>query len=386
MAFTDNSCPPVGQNLTYERGDGAKVDMRIIPPGQPALVDPAVCPVPADGRQRVKTSAKVVIPTGVPLKINPNARVNVRGQPPASSNRPGTNQQFTDEAVMDHPAVGGKYTVFILFYGDYHDLHRKCLTSLLASVPARRIDLRVGTNMVCQATLDMIAEYQKQGFITKHYYHADNAYKYPVMREMFWDDSCPITTKWVLWFDDDSICDVDPNWLNYLSVHIAQHHRGNDAHMIGANFVWSPNKKTRDILASRPWYKGKPWRAKNGKPSPNGNNIIFVTGGFWALTTEALRAADVPDLGTGLTHTGGDWQIGEQIYQAGYGLKQFNGQKQFVRTSSVDRRGATQPTIDQVGTPAVVQQPSPALPPVTPPTAAPQPPPAVPRLRRIIEL
>ena len=29
-------------------------------------------------------------------------------------------------------------------------------------------------------------------------------------------------------------------------------------------------------------------------------------------------------------------------------LKQFNGKKQFVRTSSVDRRGVTMPTVDKI--------------------------------------
>jgi hypothetical protein len=124
-----------------------------------------------------------------------------------------------------------------------------------------------------------------------------------------------------------------------------------------------------------------------GAGSPNGNRIIFTTGGFWAITTEAMRAADIPDLGTGLTHNGGDWQIGEQIYQAGYGIKQFNGKKQFVRTSSVDRRGVTKPTIDQVeqiSTKATAIGPTelPKQPVLKQPDAIPP----MPKLRKIVEL
>lgn len=337
------------------------------------------CSPPA-GTQRLKTTASVVIPKGVPIKINPRARINTSdGKKPGT--RPGGNTNFIQDDIADHPAFGGKVTVCVLCYGDHHDLHKKCITSILATIPGKRLDLRVATNAAVQPTIDMIDEYVRQGFITKHYRHDNNDYKYPVMREMFWDKSHPITTKWVLWFDDDSICDVDPNWFNILATHISQHHKGNEAHMIGASFTWTTNARQRAIFASRPWYKNRPWRTQDGKPSPNGNRIIFAAGGFWAITLEAIRAADIPDLGTGLTHNGGDWQIGEQLYQAGYGLKQFNGQKQFVRTSSVPRRGVTMPTVDQVSQPAAVPVTNSAPP--SPPAVPPAP---LPKLRRLVDL
>jgi hypothetical protein len=390
--YSDGSLPPIAltgyKDLTLS--DLAKKQTETIENAAQTCGNPADCgkstcstgncsPSTAktgkEGHQRIKTSASIVIPKGVPFKINPRAKINVAdGKKPGA--RPGNATTFNDDSVVDHPAVGGKVTVFVLCYGDFFDLHKKCLTSLLATIPMKRLDLRVGSNALGAQSLAMIEEYVQQGFITKHYRHTENAYKYPVMREMFYDESHPITTKWVLWFDDDSMCDVEPNWFNILATHIAQHHKGRDAHMIGANFVWTANPRQWDVLASRPWYKNRPRRDSRGNPSPNGSKILFVAGGFWAITLEALRAADIPDLGTGLTHTGGDWQIGEQLYQAGYGMRQFNGQKQFVRTSSVARRGATMPTIDQVKN---------HKPPSTPPTTQ-TPPTAPPRLRRIVEL
>ncbi len=384
--YTDGSLPPIRLESSSQipQPDAIKqVNAEIVDPATSAL---GTCAPIAGQRQHVRTSASIVIPTGMPISINPKARINVRDKPgPARPGQPAALQ----EDIMDNPAVGGKFTVCVLCYGDYFELHKKCVSSILATVPGKRIDLRVATNAANQATIDMIDDFVRQGLISKHYRHTENDFKYPVMREMFWDDSHPITTKWVLWFDDDSICDVEPNWATILATHISQHHKGKDAHMVGANFVWTTNKKQRDILASRPWYKGRQWRSANGQPSPNGQKIIFVAGGFWAITHEAIRAADIPDLGTGLTHNGGDWQIGEQLYQAGYGLKQFNGQKQFVRTSSVDRRGVTKPTIDQVtrtNTISPPQQP-PVQPPVAASQAAPPKPAAVqPKLRRILEL
>ena len=78
----------------------------------------------------------------------------------------------------------------------------------------------------------------------------------------------------------------------------------------------------------------------NGKPSPNGDKVIFVAGGFWALSTEAMRASNIPDPELG--HNGGDVLIGEQLYQNGFDLKAWNGQKQFIHTSSVPRRGLSE--------------------------------------------
>ncbi len=371
--YTDHSLPPI----TPAAGE---ITLQVVP-------SPPTCSLPAGDKQRVRTSASVTIPAGVPLKINPTARVHTRTQ--AGPDRPGQSIAFPD-SVLDHPAVGGKLTFFVLFYGDFFELHKKCLTSLLATVPGKRMDLRVGSNALCQQSLDMIEGYVSQGVITKHYRHENNDYKYPVMREMFRDPDCPIETKWLVWFDDDSICDVEQDWVNILGTHIAQHHKDRAAHMIGATFVWSPTAKQREIFAARPWHTGKPWRNAQGQPSPNGQKIIFAAGGFWAITTEAMLAADIPDLGTGLTHTGGDWQIGEQLYQSGYGLKQFNGKKQFVRTSSVPRRGVTMPTVDQVGKlppPQPVTQPPPRqeihVPriPEQPKVLVPQP-----RLRKLINL
>jgi hypothetical protein len=266
---------------------------------------------------------------------------------------------------------------FILFYGgeEYYQLHERCLTSLFNTVPMERIDLRVGSNQLNARSTEMIEKAVERKLITKHYAHDSNDYKYPVMREMFYDREHPIRTKWVLWFDDDSIC-KDPNWLNILGLLISQHHKDNDAHMIGTKMVWTTNSKQRKIMEDRAWYKGKPWRQHNGRPSPNGNKILFVSGGFWALTHEAMVAADIPDLGTGLTHTGGDWQIGEQLYQAGYGIKMFNTKKQFITTSSTKRRGVTMPTIDKAGAP---QRPTKQQILAAPVTQIPRPP----KLRRV---
>lgn len=353
--YADTSYPPVGSILEYVRGDGAKVTLKV----ENATELPPLQPHSTGIRMKKRTSASLVLPPNANIRINPRANIQTR---PAQQ-QPGkliAAPTITLDSAIDHPTVGGKFTAFILFYGgdEHHELHHKCLSSFLQTVPAHRVDLRVGSNALGPKSLAMIEEQVQRGRISKHYRHTENAYKYPVMREMFYDDTHPIQTKWILWFDDDSICDVDPNWLTALSMCINQYHKDKEAHMIGATFVWPTTQRQREILSSRPWYRNQPWRAFNGKPDPvAGNKIIFTVGGFWALTTEAMRAADIPDLGTGLLHNGGDWQIGEQLYQAGYTNKMFNAKKQFVRTSSVERRGETTPLIDKRGVPPTVAPP-----------------------------
>jgi hypothetical protein len=84
-----------------------------------------------------------------------------------------------------------------------------------------------------------------------------------------------------------------------------------------------------------------PFRDKSGKPDPvNGNRVHFCTGSFWALWREAIYICDIPD--RRLCHNGGDWVIGEQLYQNGLRIKNWNASKSIVNWSSVPRRGLSE--------------------------------------------
>lgn len=333
--FTDRSYPPIGTRLQYERGDGAVITLTVQSRAEATIVHP---PQPL----------QLQMPTP---QLNMRAPMETRGNKKATTavaTRPGISPVYGNDGVFDHAFVGGRFTVFVLLYGPdaYYPLHQRCLNSILGTLPKQRIDLRVGSNALNPTSLRLVEDYVQRGLITKHYRHPENAYKYPVMREMFHDPSCPITTKWVLWFDDDTIADVEPAWCNLLAQEIIRQHP-RKVHMLGANYSYMPTADQWRIFASRPWHKGLPRRLRNGLPAANGQHVFFAAGGFWAITHEAIVKADIPDLGTGLTHNGGDWQIGEQLYQAGFRLAVWNQKKQFVRTSSVPRRGVTMPLVGQ---------------------------------------
>ena len=243
--------------------------------------------------------------------------------------------------LLDDPRIGGKVTICVLLYGEnsekFDHLHRRCLNSIVSTVPPSRMDLRIAMNQTALSTQN----YVKTLPVSKTYIDYKNRRKYPAMREMFWDKEDPITTRWVIWFDDDSYV-RNPSWLQALAECILAQPESSNVGMLGQKMRHplrgvNTNKDPRDWFKAGSWWKGREFRNKRGQPAPNGDQIHFVVGGFWAISLEAIKACDIPD--TRLRHNGGDCLIGEQLYQNGFQMKQFNDEKKFVHTSAAPRRG-----------------------------------------------
>lgn len=260
--------------------------------------------------------------------------------PGYQSPTPAANNAAADVQDLDHPLIGGKVTICVLLYGEeYFNLHKRCLNSICSTVPEGRMDLRVGCNQVGLQTLN----YLKKLPVKKLYVHSDNRLKYPVMREMFWDEEHPIDTRFVVWFDDDSYV-LDPNWLTVLAKTIAKHNPKDRVAAYGHELyhpLQSPaGKSPMRWFQNASWWRGRPLRDRRGRESPNGDKIFFPVGGFWAMSLEAIRACDIPD--TRLANNGGDVCIGEALHQNGFKTKTFNEKKQFIKTSGAPRRGVSQ--------------------------------------------
>lgn len=236
----------------------------------------------------------------------------------------------------DNPVIGGRVTICILMYGDFYDLHTRCLNAIISTVPVTRRQIRVATNEVCPATLKYLSRLQDDGQVHKVCVNQVNIKKYPAMRQLFHDPKDPIQDKWVIWFDDDSIADRDPLWCNKLLTTIASCY-SEGYRIFGDNRIFTLIPSQMTWIRNRSWYHGRPFQLKNGKEAPNGNHIIFPAGGFWALSSDCIKVADIPDREIG--HNGGDYMVGEQVWQAGFKAKGWNNRKQFVHTSSVKRRG-----------------------------------------------
>jgi hypothetical protein len=244
--------------------------------------------------------------------------------------------------LVDSPHIGGKITLFVLLYGPYFEMHTRCLRAIQNTTNKNNLELRVYCNNTDKRTSDLCKDLFNDGVISVIYSSDVNKFKYPCMREMFHDEKFPITTKWSLWFDDDTMCDVDPLWFDKMcsainSACISDPSFG----MLGPVYHFAMQPKHAEWIKKADWYKKKYFRDKIGKPTVNGNKIVFTTGSCWAIKTEAIAKANIPDVR--LTHNGGDICIGEQLWQNDYTLKNWNGDKRIICWSSTARRGASQP-------------------------------------------
>jgi hypothetical protein len=244
-----------------------------------------------------------------------------------------------DLKVLDHPDVGGKLTAFVLGYGDHLDLIKRCLDSILANSPRERLEIRVGLNQPSKRVHDYVFGLHSQiRWVTVD---DGDRRKYPAMRQMFWDRDCPIETRYVLWFDDDSHVN-SADWLQQLGKLIVENHAAG-VRMYGTKYEhdlmhyrrqgFRPERWFREAT----WWRNRPLTVGGGREGPNGSKIVFCTGGFWALATDVIREADIPDVR--LNHNGGDICLGEQVHQAGYGIKDFCRGKRPVAWSDAKRRG-----------------------------------------------
>jgi len=234
-----------------------------------------------------------------------------------------------------HEIIGGKVTICILMYGDYAELHKHCLNAILTTTLQIARDIRIACNAVCPATLEYLSKLTSEGALQKVFVNPTNIKKGPAMRQLFYDPVNPIETKWVIWFDDDSIANKDGAWLQKLLSTIIMY--APRKALYGAEYSWEFHKAQIEWIKSRPWYHGRQFQTVRGHEAPNAHKVVFAAGGFWAASMDAIRQAGVPDPEIG--HNGTDYMLAEQLWQSGYGLKGWNNKKQFVRTSSVERRG-----------------------------------------------
>lgn len=326
--------PPVGgpTRVVLPDGRAATVTVTLDPP-TPAAVATTVT--------RPAAAPPVLPPPGPPPPARPPAPEYRPAAGPAAGAGP-SRPPVRPSRTLDHPRVGGRVTAFVLCYGDYPDMHRRCVDAVLATTPRERLGLRVIGNELCAETRDYLARLAAAGAVEAVYDHSPaNRKKYPAMREAFRDPARPVDTKWLLWLDDDTMCDRDPAWLEKLAAVVADS-PDPALGMVGPKMVYTATAAQLEWVRAGPWYRGRPPRDARGSPAPNGNKVHFAVGAFWLMKTECVRTCDVPDARLG--HNGGDWAVGEQLYQNGYVVADFSPKpaKAVVLWSSVKRRGLSE--------------------------------------------
>lgn len=257
-----------------------------------------------------------------------------------SPNKP--PQEFKEEAlyedpafkILDDPVFGGKVTICILSHGDQLDFFKRCLEGIINTVPAHRREIRVAMNQPTDRLRQFAQHYVDCG-IDAIYATGQKRYKYPAMREMFYDPDLPLNTKYLVWFDDDSY-PVDVRWLVRLAETIIPNHR-NQVRLFGKLCLHDLQLYNRNGHNPRKWFEEAAWWknaplniGRSDRVGPNGSVIPFVAGWFWAASVAAIKACDIPDVR--LQHNGGDCCIGAQIRQGGFKVKDFNQDKRYVFT------------------------------------------------------
>ncbi len=196
-----------------------------------------------------------------------------------------------------------KFTVCVLLYGDHLALASRCLEPLFKAAGLGLINLRIGLNEVCNATLQFVKDNTPKSCIL---FEANpQIYKYPMMRRMLYD--CPVDTEYFMWFDDDSFIKEDVgSWFCDVEK-IMQ-----SCDMLGSVYTIGYSQEQAAWAKTQPWYTGKPIN-----PRPK-----FATGGWWCVRTDLLKKHDWPI--PQLKHSGGDVALGVLVEQQSYRLKHFN--------------------------------------------------------------
>lgn len=228
-------------------------------------------------------------------------------------------------AGLECSAIGGKLTVFVYCSGPNQARQLKCLESIVLSVPGNRMSLRIA---LCGVSRDVVLA--ANSLDADHlvvYEYPQQMGKYEVMRDMFNDESDPIETPFIAWFDDT--CYVsEANWLNFLAAEITR--QTANVGMYGLVYYYLPQDlaQVNCWLKSASWYKGRKLQLRSGREAPNGDTIHFCADWFWVMRTAAIRDCQIPDARIG--GRGGDIAIGAQLHQSGYLLKSFNTGKSLV--------------------------------------------------------
>jgi hypothetical protein len=223
------------------------------------------------------------------------------------------------------------FTIMPLFYGNYPSLAQRCLNSLLQLKDFQRWELRIGANEIGDVTRAYLYATTEQlstsGLTISQYDTSTNRGKYPMMRRMLYDPGNPITSEYVVWFDDDSYVSEPDNWLDKLEEAMQTCDmcgQQMSAVLTGGQPYW---------ITTQPWYTGKPvvygsWRGKPDTPQVP----AFAVGGWWCASMSMLRDLDWPP--PNIIHRGGDYMLGEAMRQNYYRLR--NWRKGVVINAAMD--------------------------------------------------
>ncbi len=216
-------------------------------------------------------------------------------------------------------------TICVLTFGDYPELAKRCLSSILHYLDRDHYHLVVGANAVGERTEAYLETLHAQGKIDRLIKSPININKCPMMRRMFE----LIDTEFVWWLDDDSSIVGESALDDFLNG--AREAPMNDV-MWGKLLYtdWSPDQLhgpdfAQQFVRTAKWYQSlsPPSWDPGGKGEMNFRNKgggdgrwFFIVGGCWWMRMSAIKALDWPD--PRLIKGNDDIYLGEAVRQQGW--------------------------------------------------------------------
>lgn len=202
-------------------------------------------------------------------------------------------------------------TICVLTFGDQLDLVRRCLDSIMGSMPPARVveEIRICLTDCTDRVRGSVRAWSEQlaskhRIPSTHYVTDSNQVKYPLMRRMLRQPGL-IRSPYTMWFDDDSYLDsADQNWWSAM-LEVASR---ND--MIGQKWLMPVQGNQWAWIQSQPWYNpkvGLPKQIRHKGKLVSAFN--FCQGAWWVARTEILLKHDWPL--AEIRHNGGDSMLGE---------------------------------------------------------------------------
>lgn len=169
--------------------------------------------------------------------------------------------------------------------------------------------LRIGLNDVSPRTEKYVTSLIANDWVLEDnlWRSESNSHKYPMMRRLFYDPDRPITTPYVMWFDDDSYIKDEtvgskPAFLHQVHDVLKQQHEQAVA-ICGAVYHIQMQGGQINWIKDQTWYGGSKVNKK----------ARFVTGGWWAGDFSFIKEQNYP--WPYLDHRGGDVMLGQLIHQ-----------------------------------------------------------------------
>jgi hypothetical protein len=294
--YEDKSYPPIGKQLKYQRGDGAVVTLQIDPPVHRAAATQVFQP----------QHTPVLATTSLPPDPQPEPITLVRQSLPAAM------------------------TAFLCFRANSTlQAQKACLDSFLTTTQPEQLEVRIVMLGPDNEARKLVEQYIREGLVAQTYVFTQNTDKFAAMSRVFHDNACRIESPWVLWADDCVLADVNPNWLAETLQLITTTCRTHNAHLFGSKYGQTVAPTFRDWIKSSPWYKKRTLRNRNGQPDNSGTFTYFVQGQCFVISKNAIEEANVPD--PRCNSQCGAVVIGEQVYQQGYNIRQYNNDGKTLR-------------------------------------------------------